>query len=189
MDILIPAAGSSSRMRGADKLSLPIDGTPLLARTARRALATGCPVRVTLRESDPRRALLAGLALHILPVPEAAEGLAASLRRGAEGAGALMILPADMPDITADDLGAMIAAHARRPETILRATDADGTPGHPVIFPADLRGLFARLAGDRGAAAILQAHAQRLMLFPLPEAHATTDLDTPEAWAAWHARN
>lgn len=192
MQILIPAAGSSSRMQGRDKLAEVIDGVAFLRRTTLRALATGTGVAgagviVTLRESDPRRVLIADLPITIRDVPEASEGLAASLRHGAKGAGVLMILPADMPDLTTDDLTAMIACHKRNPEVILRATDADGTPGHPVIFPADLRRDFDRLTGDAGARAILQAHAGRLVLFALPGQHATTDLDTPAAWAAWRA--
>jgi hypothetical protein len=68
---------------------------------------------------------------------------------------------------------------------LLRATAQDGTLGHPVIFPADLRAAFATLSGDQGARTILQAHAARLHTIALPGHHALTDLDTPEAWAVW----
>ena len=66
-----------------------------------------------------------------------------------------------------------------------RATDANGTPGHPVIFPADLRTEFASLHADAGARALLQRHSPRIRLIALPDHHATLDLDTPEAWAEW----
>jgi len=187
MDVLIPAAGRSSRMGGRDKLAELIDGEPLLRRTVTRALTLRCDVIVTLRVNDPRRALIAGLPVEIREVPEAAEGLAASLRRGAAGAGILMVLPADMPDITRHDLMAMMARHKLRPASILQATDQTGTPGHPVIFPAHLRPAFASLQGDAGARVILQDNPHLLERIALPGCHATTDLDTPEAWAAWRA--
>ena len=189
MDILIPAAGSSSRMGGRDKLAELIDGEPLLRRTIKTALTLRCDVIVTLRVNDPRRALIGTLPVEIREVPEAEEGLAASLRRGAEGAGILMILPADMPDITRHDLMAMLARHKLRPGGILQAMDETGKPGHPVIFPANLRPAFAQLRGDVGARSILQENPDRLDLCPLPGFHATTDLDTPEAWDAWRAKH
>jgi len=96
-----------------------------------------------------------------------------------------MILPADMPDLTAQDLTLMIQASNAAPDALMRATAEDGTLGHPVIFPADLRAAFATLSGDQGARPILQAHAARLHTIALPGHHALTDLDTPEAWAAW----
>ncbi|NBZ89749.1 nucleotidyltransferase family protein [Stagnihabitans tardus] len=187
MDILIPAAGRSSRMRGEDKLALEIDGIPLLRRTVLTAQVMRMDIIVTLRVNDPRRALIADLDVEIREVPDADEGLAASLRKGAEGAGALMVLPADMPDITRHDLMTMRAQMHLHATRILRACASDGTPGHPVAFPAFLRPEFQALRGDTGARPILQAHAERVLDVLLPGHHATTDLDTPEAWAAWRA--
>lgn len=187
LTILIPAAGASSRMRGADKLLAEIDGIPLLRRTVQIALSAHPNVCVTLRQADTQRLVaLDGLPVHILAIENATEGLSASLRVGAAAHPlALMVLPADMPDLTTADLRLMIDATATTPDTILRATGEDGTPGHPVIFPADLLPAFATLRGDEGARSILQTHKARVRLIALPGAHALTDLDTPEAWAIW----
>jgi hypothetical protein len=85
--ILLLAAGSSSRMRGADKLLERVDGVPLLLRQARVALAAGVPVIVTLPGDRPARtAALAGLDLVTVPVPDAALGLSASIRAGVRAA-------------------------------------------------------------------------------------------------------
>ena len=186
LSILIPAAGSSARMRGTDKLLQPIDNEPILRRIARIALTVTPDVIVTLRDPDlDRRTALHGLPVEILTVPDAASGMAASLRAGAfqTQTDALMILPADMPDLTAADLQTMAAAQAQTPGTILRATDASGTPGHPVILPAALYSELAELQGDQGAREILTRH--KVQMIPLPGTHATTDLDTPEDWAAY----
>ena len=68
-----------------------------------------------------------------------------------------------------------------------RGSAEDGTPGHPVIFPGWARGELRVLTGDQGARDLIRRHADRLRLTVLPGTHATTDLDTPEAWAAWRA--
>jgi CTP:molybdopterin cytidylyltransferase MocA len=190
-EILILAAGSASRMRGADKLLEDVDGEPLLARSARVALATGCRVTVTLPPDRPGRLVaIQGLAVTPVIVPDAAQGMAASLIAGLRAlpaaAPVLMVL-ADLPDLTTKDLQACLAVWAKDPRAIPRGAAADGTPGHPVGFPPDLRAELLALTGDTGARAVLARHADRLHLVRLPGTHATTDLDTPEEWATWRA--
>ena len=177
-------------MRGADKLMEPVDGVPLLLRQARVALATRAPVIVTLPLDRPARgAALAGLDLVTVPVPDAALGLSASIRAGVRAARArsVLVLLADLPEITTDDLARLLARHAAAPDLILRATAADGTPGHPVLFPEWALGGLAALAGDSGARDLLWQYRDRTEFITLPGRHAVTDLDTPEDWAAWRA--
>lgn len=187
--VLLLAAGGSSRMRGADKLLEPVGGQPLLARLARAALASGGPVVVTLpAEAGARRDALAGLGVAQVPVPDASEGMAASIRAGVaalpRGTPAVMILPTDMPELTADDLATVLAAwHAGDGARPLRASAADGTPGHPVVFPAALFDALRGLSGDAGARDLLRRTGWNGV--PLPARHAVTDLDTPEDWEAW----
>ena len=189
MRAVLTAAGSARRMQGRDKLLEGVQGQPLLRVMAQRLLAAGLgPVAVTLRAPDPTRAAaLEGLEVTALPVPDAAAGMSASLRVAALWAAgeALLVCPADMPDLTPEDFSA--CADAFDGAAPLRATASDGTPGHPVIFPAHLLPLFADLTGDEGARALLRAHSPRLLA--LPGTHATTDLDTPEAWEKWRARS
>lgn len=191
LQILILAAGASSRMRGADKLLEQVAGQPLLRHIAGQALATGLPVTVTLPPDRPARAAaLDGLTVRRITVPDAGLGMAHSLRAGLaslQPQGAVMVLLADLPEITTDDLTMLAQAHARTPGQILRATDASGQPGHPVIFPGSLRTGLMQLSGDDGARSLLRRHAGDLQLIALPGQNATTDLDTPEDWAAWRS--
>mgnify|MGYP001765665665 CR=1 FL=1 len=190
-EILILAAGSSSRMRGGDKLLEIIDGEAQLTRIARAALSTGCPVTVALPPDRPaRNACLIGLPIQTVTVPNPQDGMAASLIAGLCALPAkapVLALLADLPEITSTDLQAVLAAWQAQPDRILRGTGADGTPGHPVGFPPDLRGELMELKGDQGARAVIQRHKDRLLPVALPGAHATTDLDTPEDWTAWRA--
>ena len=189
--ILIPAAGASSRMAPRDKLMEPVGGVPLLRDRALAALATGAAVVVTLPPDRPEReTVIADLALRIVFVPQASEGMGRSIAAGVaatRGAAGAMLLPADMPDITTAALAAMMDAFDGDPGAIHRGASR-GRPGHPVIFPADLMESLADLDGDEGARRIVEAHADRVRLHDLPGLAATCDLDTPAAWANWRAR-
>jgi CTP:molybdopterin cytidylyltransferase MocA len=191
--ILVPAAGQSSRMRGADKLAEPLGGVPLLARVVAGAAATGCPVFVALSRADhPRAALLEGLPATVLVVPEAAEGLGGTLRGGVARlpeCARFMVLLADLPGIETADIRAVLNAPHSAPEAVIwRGATEDGRPGHPILFDATLRPRFAALGGDTGGEAIVRAEAARTALVTLPGDRALCDLDTPEDWAAWRAR-
>ena len=193
--ILITAAGASTRMRGTDKLLQMVDGEPLLRRQAARALAASPLVGVTLSPTHPDRILaLAGLEVQAHVLVDAAEGMAASLRQAARSAAtyrdsrtatAIMVVPADMPDLTTADMRRMIDAHDAAPDAILRGTAADGTAGHPVLFPRDLWGELLTMRGDQGARPVLMRFSDRVVAVALPGGNATTDLDTPEDWANW----
>jgi molybdenum cofactor cytidylyltransferase len=188
--IAILAAGAAKRMRGADKLLETVDDITQLRRIAHAALLTGTNVYVTLSSDYPLRdAALKGLAVIKLPVAEAAEGMSASIRvaNAAIPSGPIMLLLADLPEITTADLRQMISAHNVERTRILRATSSQGVPGHPVILPNWVRHELKVLTGDSGAFPVLQRHAHAVRLVPLPGTHATTDLDTPEDWAAWRA--
>lgn len=189
--ILLLAAGRAKRMRGADKLLEPVPGPfgdmPLLQAMARRAIQAG-PTRVVLGpDQAARKACLEGLAAEIVEAPEG-EGMAVSIATGVAGlTGPVMVVLTDMPEIRAADLHLILALSQQAPRAVLRAAGADGTPGHPVLFPADLLPELAALTGDTGARAVLRDHADRVHLVPLEGRRALVDLDTPEAWAAWRA--
>jgi len=194
--IILLAAGQSSRMGGRDKLLEVVDGVPLLRRQALMALATKAgPVFVTLPEAPhPRYDVIDDLDVTVIPVPDAAEGMNASLRRGVAAlppdATAAMLLLADLPDLTTEDLitclrGVDLASNV----SIWRGATEDGKPGHPIVFAAKHFAAFAKLAGDSGGRDIVAAAQDQTQLIPLPGQHARRDLDTPQAWEAWRREN
>mgnify|MGYP001947318584 FL=1 len=190
--ILILAAGASSRMRGADKLLMDVAGQPCLRVLTERALATGLPVYVALPPDRPARTeALHGLKVTQVVIPDAADGMGHSIRGGISAlpdhvTGAL-ILPADMPDIQTADLVHFTELHRTAPDLIWRATDAEGTMGHPVVFPKDLFPQLSKLTGDDGAKSVVKRNLDRLKTVPLAGRRATLDLDTPEAWEAYYS--
>lgn len=191
--ILLLAAGASTRMNGRDKLLEPINGTPLLAVMIARALATDAPVFVTLPADNPKRAALVGPLASPIIVSDARSGMAASLRAGIAAlpsdCSAAMIVPADMPDLQTTDFKQMLQVFNQdKTAPILRATTQTGRHGHPVILPQRFFQEIKTLTGDRGAAPLLRKHSAQIRTVPLAGTRATTDLDTPQDWAAWHAQ-
>ncbi|MEJ6388447.1 nucleotidyltransferase family protein [Gymnodinialimonas ulvae] len=187
--IVLLAAGGSTRMRGADKLMEEVDGMPLLRLMAERCVKAG-DTRVVLGPGQTaRRAAIEDLSLEIVEAADT-DGMAASIRAGVHGvkARAVMIVLADMPEITASDLHLLLGLAAQNLSPIVQAASADGQPGQPVVFAAKYLKHLAKLQGDEGARSILQAHARDVALIPLADRRALIDLDTPEDWAAWRVK-
>ncbi|MEP6065550.1 MAG: nucleotidyltransferase family protein [Paracoccaceae bacterium] len=193
--ILILAAGTSSRMRGRDKLLETIDGVPLLRIVAQRALATGCPVTIALPVfPHARYDALDGLEVDRLPIPGAEQGMSVSLRASVQAlqnkAKRLLLLLADLPEITTEHLQLVLDAPKSAPDALVwRGATEDGAPGHPVLFDQALFPNFANITGDNGAQSVVAAARPAVQLVTLNGMAARQDLDTPEEWARWRALN
>jgi len=191
--IVLLAAGASSRMRGGDKLLEVLEGEPLLRRSARTALASRASETLVVlgaNRSDRQRAL-AGLPIRTVANKNWQDGMGSSIAVGAAlvpQTRAVMILPADMPDITSALLDTLIAAlPPDAPGIILRPRTAAGSPGNPVLFGADHLPALAGLSGDAGARAVIARNPAALQYVLTGDEAILTDLDTPEAWAAYRA--
>jgi CTP:molybdopterin cytidylyltransferase MocA len=180
-------------MRGRDKLMEDVGGEPLLARQIRIARTQRAEVLVAVpHPRHPRARLAAAMGARLAVVSDASAGMGASISRLAEMADAagfdsLALHLADMPDIEPGDFAALLAAADMHPHTVVRASTPDGRPGHPVVFPRRLFAALQTLSGDAGAREVIAA-AGDVRLVPLVGDRATTDLDTPEDWAAWRDR-
>lgn len=192
--IIILAAGASSRMRGRDKLLEDVDGAPLLRQQVLKAMPrTTHPVIVTLPTAPhPRYQAVEDLSIECVPVPQAKNGMSASLRAGIaalpNSISVAMVLLADLPDLTSKDLRTVAEAVDLTTDTLIwRGATADGAPGHPIIFRKALFGAIEALTGDTGGRDIVKKAKGQVQLIPLPGNRARCDLDTPEDWDAWRA--
>jgi len=196
---LILAAGASARMGGSDKLTEDVDGVPMLQRTVAEAERSRADETVVVlgAEDDPRtaprEALIQGGGARLVHNPESAEGMASSIRAGLAAidprAEAVVVIPADMPLLTADHIDAVIAAFAPAAgREICRAVDQAGRPGHPALFGRRFFEALSRLSGDQGARPVIVEHPDFVAEVPTPGRGATADLDTPEDWRAFRER-
>ncbi|MCH8168185.1 MAG: molybdopterin-binding/glycosyltransferase family 2 protein [Proteobacteria bacterium] len=195
---LVLAAGRSSRMGGRDKLLEPVAGVPLLRHVVQALAASAVDEIVVVLPPEPgeRLAALAGTAarpeVRIVTNPRAAEGMGTSVGAGVTGlradADAVLIVLADMPEVTARDFDRLIAAFdPAEGRAIVRAVTEAGRPGHPVLFGRRFFEPLRALEGDRGARSLIEDYPEFLVDVVLPGGAAATDLDTPEDWDAWRA--
>jgi len=191
--ILILAGGTSTRMGNKHKLLEVVDGQPLLRLQAWRALKASPEVTVLLRPGQPAlRRAVAGLPVRTITPQEALEGIGGSLRAGTRahlGARAFMVLLADLVEIEAQDMRAVMQARSTGSGALIwQGATQDGRPGHPILFESALYGHLLTARQDVGAKALVEQFADRRQLVPLPGRRARVDLDTPQDWAAWRAQ-
>ena len=188
-------AGGSTRMRGRDKLLEEVDGAPLIATMARRLQASGVDQVVCVLPPDrpDRNAALAGLDVTVQINPRTEEGMATSIAAGlsalAPGTDAVLIVLGDMPEVMPADIRRLLAAFdPEEGRAIVRATAPDGTPGQPVLFGRRFFEALGQLTGDTGAREIVRDHGDFVVDVALDGDRALLDLDTPEAWGQWRAK-
>ena len=178
-------------MGSRDKLMEDVEGIPLIRQRAITCIASLADrVRAVLPPDKPYRAeALEGLDIDIIYNEGAEHGISHSLRCGLVGidAEAVLIVLADLPDITTADLDKIIKAAKAHPlATILRGADGNGKAGHPVLIRNALFEDLKQLVGDTGAQPVLRQHKSDTVLVPIGTA-ALRDLDTPEDWEDWRA--
>ena len=177
---LVLAAGASRRFGTPKPLALFRD-VPLVRR-ATGLLAGFCPAGVHVvagaAEQDIRK-LVEPDGVQVVINPDWASGLASSLASGIRalpvGADAVLVIPCDLPAVTAEDLARLVAAWRAAPE-LMAAAEFDGHPAPPAIFPRAVWSQLDLLRGDQGARAVLESAAQRSVVV-MPSA--ALDVDTP----------
>ncbi len=186
---LVLAAGKSSRMGDANKLTAEVDGAAMVTRVVDAALKSGArPVIVVTGHQDNEvRAALAGRDVEFVHNPHYAEGLSTSLRVGAkalpEGLDAAVICLADMPDITAKHIGRLAAAFDPDEGRTICVPTFSGKRGNPVLWGAAFFAELQTLKGDTGAKHLIGEHADAVCEVPMPDDASLRDIDTPEELA------
>jgi len=180
--VIVLAAGASTRF-GAPKQLAKVNGRPLLQLAVARAVELAGPaVTVVLGANAADIApMLRHTGASVVVNRDWAEGMGSSVRAGvarlpAAADGALLML-ADQPAVTTDDLRRLASSWRRQPQCIVAAQYA-GTVGVPAIFPREDFAALHALRGDAGARALLKRGGDRLVRVPL--AAAAIDIDTPE---------
>lgn len=182
--ILLLAAGSSSRYGSDKRQALLADGRPLIDHSLDPLLACGLPVTVCLRPEDEELAAhLATRGATIIPCPDAAQGMGASLASGvrhlqAQGSPPVLVALADMPRIQSATVLriAQSVSHGTICAPVYR-----GRRGHPVAFGRDFFEQLGSAQGDRGGAALIADNARAVHEIVVDDPGILLDVDTPEA--------
>lgn len=176
---VVLAAGAGRRMGQPKGLVRGGDGQTWAHRAANTLRAAGCaPVLVTIGAAAEQ--VVAGLGADVtaVTVPGWSEGLGASVRAAFEAldpaaVDAVLIIPVDVPSLSAADVQAVIAAAAGPLRRALVRAVHKGQPGHPVLIGIEHAvTVMAQASDDHGPRELLR-EAVTVELGPRP------DLDTP----------
>jgi molybdenum cofactor cytidylyltransferase len=178
---VVLAAGSSTRMGGANKLLIELDGEALVARAARRAAAAGLdPVVVVLgHDADRVRRALDGVACRPVINADHRSGQGSSFRRGIAAvpgeAAAVVVLLADMPEVTAEMIASIVDLY-RSTGAALVLSEYGGVSAPPTLYD---RSLFTEIAAaDVEGRQIVERHRGDARSVAWP-AERLADLDAP----------
>lgn len=182
---VVLAGGRASRF-GSPKQLAKLHGRPLVNWAVNAGLNAGLdPVMVVVGAAGElvRAALPTDPRLLVLANAGYARGMGSSLalaaaRAGELGAGLLVVLLADMPQVTPAAITAVARAAAASPAA-LAAADNQGRPGHPVAFGRRYFEELSQLDGDTGGRDILLGMESELVLVQTPD-QGFADVDTPD---------
>ena len=191
---IILAAGTSSRM-GRNKLLVEIDGEPLVRRVAAAVCASrASPVVVVAGGEAARiRVALTGIPVSIVSNPDYREGLSTSLRTGVQEMpndcdGAVVVL-GDMPGVSGTLVDRMIDTVDPDENCEICVATSGGKRGNPVLWGRRFFATLLGIAGDVGAKHLIAENEEIVCEVEAPDDGPLTDIDTPEAFAAWLARH
>ena len=91
-----------------------------------------------------------------------------------------LVAPADMPELSADVIDRLLAAHRPADPQIIVPQHA-GRRGHPALFPWPLAAQVPGLAADVGVRGLFDQH--RVVELACPREALPSDLDTPADYA------
>ena len=197
--VLLLAAGRSTRMGGPNKLLQEADGAPLVVHAAKAALASqAVEVVVVLGHMADQvkaaieQAIGKTAKLRFVTNPDFADGLSTSVRTGIGALGkdidAAIVQLGDMPGVNSALLDRLMAAFSPVEGRSICVPTVGGKRGNPVLWDRRFFAEMATVSGDTGAKHLIGEHADLVCEVEMTGEAAITDIDTPEALAAWKAR-
>ena len=190
VSIVLLAAGGAARF-GSAKQVIAIDGVAMVRHCARNAMKSAAPVVVV---TGAHRKIvedeLRDLDVTIVHNADWNLGMGSSIACGVSVVAqnpaieAVIILLADQPLVSDDDLRELISQHRKQPNQIIAAS-ANGAIMPPCLFARSYFPELQTLHDQTGARAVLQRHGDRVVTVPMPDA--AVDIDTKEAYTQFCA--
>jgi molybdenum cofactor cytidylyltransferase len=193
------AAGAGRRLGGRPKPLLELGGVPLVMRQLIALSGAGIDeLAVVLgHHAEAVEAAIGPFPITIVRNPTPDEGQATSVRLGLEALSpkldAIIVAPADMPLIDAQDVIALIAAYRKRGAATMvvpRVHTARGdepVPGNPLMFDGALREAWLAGEADLACRKWRERHPEQVHWFDTDNRRYRVDIDTPADLAAFAA--
>jgi molybdenum cofactor cytidylyltransferase len=182
---VVTAAGSAERF-GGKKLLTPIDGEPLLDHTIDALLDGGVAEVIVVVGKDARAELERDVNAMLDPRvravenPDPSRGMFSSIQEGvAQAQGdAILVMPGDMPFVSAETVRAVIAAYEKKPAIV--SPRYRGKRGHPVALPGSLRDEIRAMRPSATLHDVIHAHMDMRVDVDVDDPGITHDVDRPD---------
>jgi molybdenum cofactor cytidylyltransferase len=177
---VILAAGAGRRF-GGDKLTVMVDGEPMLRGVVLAYAAVCGRVTVVARSPSQFEAMLEGLPVTVVANPDADEGMASSIRAAVSSCSdrpAVMIALADEPRVDRALVSAVMDRWQATSAPVVAPRFA-GIVGHPVVFDRSCFADLLALDGDVGARRVIRKMGDQVQYIDVDQTP-PTDIDTPD---------
>jgi len=184
---VVLAAGESRRMGQANKLTIPVDGTPMVARVVDTLREGGVQrvLVVTGHAPEEIRGALGDRDVEVVHNPDYEEGMGASVRTGVSVVGndvdGVLIALGDMPWVSTDVIGRLLDAFTPDGDLSIYIPMFGRKRGNPVLWGSRHFPELRQLSGDVGGKALFHRHAEAICYVDVESAAVNIDVDTPEA--------
>jgi len=188
LSAVLLAAGESRRMGSINKLTLPINGTPLLRRTA-ETLARSDLVELVVvvgHEQEVARELLQGIPARIVYNADFGDGQMTSVYHGLaalqQPCAGVMICLSDQVLLDVDDIRTISRGFDKCPTSIMVPVYA-GQRGNPIVLDYAHRETILADRKNLGCKRLIEKNPELVTVLEMPNDHVLIDIDTPEAYA------
>jgi molybdenum cofactor cytidylyltransferase len=184
IDGVILAAGLSSRMDRPKPL-LKVGAVTFLARAAQTLRGAGCRRILAVVNAGADWAAAAARELDVELVPneqvesEQVDSLRLALRQLADDVAAVLVLPVDLPLVSADTAAALVAEW-RSSHAPLCVPFHNTVAGHPVLLGRELFDEILNRELEEGVRTLIMSHARDLHEVRVVDPGILIDIDTPD---------
>jgi molybdenum cofactor cytidylyltransferase len=184
---VVLAAGASRRMGQTNKLTIPVEGIPMVARVVDALQRSGVQkvIVVTGYEPEQIRDALSDRDVELVHNPDYEQGMGTSVRAGISALdddvdGALVAL-GDMPWVGTDVIDRLIDAFSPDGDLSIYIPMFGRKRGNPVLWGARHFPELRQLSGDVGGKALFHRYADAICYVDVESAAVNIDVDTPDA--------
>jgi len=188
LSAVLLAAGESRRMGSINKLTLPINGKPLLRRTAETLARADLAELVVVvgHEQEVARELLQGIPARIVYNADFREGQMTSVFHGLaalqQPCAGVMICLSDQALLDVEDIRTIVHGFASCPTSIMVPV-YKGQRGNPVVLDYAHRETILADRKNLGCKRLIEKNPELVTVLEMPNDHVLMDLDTPESYA------
>ena len=185
VEVILLAAGLSSRMGAINKLLIEVKGVPLIRRMAMLYLGVSDAVTIVLgHEAEQVAQTLDKLPVRLRVNPGYADGLAGSMRLGLQNISAMgravLVGVSDQPKLVHTDLIGLLDDFAQTGAEKITIPFYGAARGNPIVIPAAVARHMQADNTNPACRRFTRDHPELTRIFAAQNDHFTADMDTPE---------